>query len=196
MVDLARQAFSSKNFDLAAEIYERSISEYGPKPELLLGLADSLARAGQFEKAFSVYSKACRVGCVSSKDLKHLVSALVNCVKQDKQIDSEMNKNVMFECLICRNMIYDPVTIPCGHTFCRSCLLKDTSKQCKNCGTMNHYLNISRIRSNILLSQVLENWFPGHCKAVKLKKDANDAFQTCEFKDAITIYSSAIELGE
>lgn len=195
MVDLARQAFSSRNFDLAAEIYERSISENGPKPELLLGLADSLARAGHFEKAFTAYSKACRVGCVSPKDFKHLVSALVNCVKQDKQIDLEMNRNVMFDCLICRNMIYDPVTIPCGHTFCRSCLSKDSSKQCKNCGTINHYLNVLRIKSNILMSRVLENWFPGHCKAVKLKKDANDAFQSCKFKDAINIYSSALEMA-
>lgn len=45
MVNLARHAFSSKNYDLAAEIYEMKIAEHGLKPELLLGLADSLARA-------------------------------------------------------------------------------------------------------------------------------------------------------
>ncbi|XP_045203478.1 LON peptidase N-terminal domain and RING finger protein 1-like [Mercenaria mercenaria] len=195
MVDLARQAFNSKNYELATEIYERSISEYGPKPELLLGLADSFARAGHFEKAFTAYSKACRVGSVSHKDLKHLVSSLVNSVKQDKQVDTDMNRNVTFECLICRNMIYDPVTIPCGHTFCRSCLRKDLTKQCKNCGTINHNLNVSRIKSNILLSQIIEHWFPDHCKAVKIKKDANDAFQSCKFKDAIKLYSNAIEMA-
>jgi pentatricopeptide repeat protein len=196
MVDLARQAFSSRNYDLAADIYERSISEHGPKPELLLGLADCFAKAGHFEKAFTAYSKACRVGCVSHKDLKHLVSSLVNCVKQEKQVDAVMNSTVMFDCLICRNMLNDPVTIPCGHTFCRSCLSKETSKQCKNCGTVNHYLNVSRIKSNILLSQVVENWFPDHCKAVKIKKDANWAFQSCKFKDAISLYTNAIEMGE
>ncbi|WAR00617.1 LONF3-like protein [Mya arenaria] len=194
MVDLAKQAFSSKNFDLAAEIYERSIREYGPKPEFLLGLADCFAKLGQFERAFTAYSKACRVGPMNPKDLKHLVSSLVNTVKQDPLINSEMNKNVVFDCLICRNMLYDPVTIPCGHTFCRQCLVKDASKQCKNCGTKYLYLNISRIKSSVLLSQTIDKWFPEHSKAVEIKKMANDAFQTCRFEEAIRLYTGAMEL--
>jgi len=195
MVDLARQAFSSKNFDLAADIYERSITEYGPKPEFLLGLADCFAKLGHFEKAFSAYSKACRVGPLTPKDLRHLVSSLVSSVKQDPLINTEMNKAVVFDCLICRNMLYDPVTIPCGHTFCRQCLMKDTSKSCKNCGTVHHYLNVSRIKTSVLLSQVIDKWFPGHCKAVELKKNANEAFQTCRFGESIQLYSSALEFG-
>lgn len=197
MVDLARQAFCSKNFDLAADIYERSITEHGPKSELLLGLADSLAKAGNFSKAFTVYSKACRVGGLSPGDLKHLVSALVSAVtKQDNLLNAEMNKNVVFDCLICRNMVYDPVTIPCGHTFCRTCLQKDVSKVCRNCGTVNQYLNVGRCRSNVLLTQVIENWFPHHCKAVKLKRKANQAFGNCNYEDAIILYSKALELGK
>jgi len=196
MVDLARQAFSSRNFDLAAEIYERSISQHGPKCELLLGLGDSLAKGGQFSKAFITYSKACRVGGISPKDLKHLVTALVATVKQDILPNIEMNRNVVFDCLICKNMIHDPVTIPCGHTFCRSCLLKESSKQCKNCGTTNHYMNVARIKSNVLLTQVIDKWFPDHCTAVKLKRKANQAFQSSSFDDAILLYSKAMELGE
>lgn len=196
MVDLARQAFSSKNFDLAAEIYERSITEYGPKSDLLLGLADSLAKAGHFSKAFIAYSKACRVCGLAPRDLRHLVSALVATVKQDTLQSSEMNKNVVFDCLICKNMVYDPVTIPCGHTFCRTCLIKDAITQCKNCGTVNHYMNVGRIKSNVLLTQVLEKWFPEHCKAVKLKRKANQAFQNCFYEDAILLYSKALELGK
>lgn len=196
MVDLARQAFSSKNFDLAAEIYERSISEHGPKSELLLGLADSLAKAGHFSKAFIAYSKAYRVKGLSPKDLKHLVAALVATVKQDTLPSTEMNKNVVFDCLVCKNMIHDPVTIPCGHTFCRTCLVKDASTQCKNCGKINHYMNVARIKSNVLLTQVIENWFPDHCKAVKLKRKANQAFQSCSYEDAILLYSKALELGK
>ncbi|KAL4230189.1 LON peptidase N-terminal domain and RING finger protein 3 [Mactra antiquata] len=195
MVDLAKQAFSSKNFDLAAEIYERSISENGPKPELLLGLADSFARGGNFEKAFQAYSKAYRVGPTTPKDLRHLVAALVNCVKQEKTFDMEINKKVMFECLVCRNMVTDPVTIPCGHTFCRQCLVKDTSKQCKNCGTTHRYLNVARIKSNVLLTRIIDTWFPDHIRAVKLKEQANVAFMTHSFEDAISLYTSAIELA-
>jgi hypothetical protein len=29
-----------------------------------------------------------------------------------------------FDCALCLSLLYDPVTIPCGHTFCRNCLCK------------------------------------------------------------------------
>ena len=196
MVDLAREAFSTHNFDLAAEIYERSIKENGPNSDLYLGLADSFAKGGKFRKAFSAYSKAFRLGSVSPERLKHLVTALVNTVKQESPVNyTTMNKNVIFDCLICRNLFNDPVTIPCGHTFCRTCLMKDRSKTCQNCGTVNHYLNVSKISSNVLLLQAIEKCFPTQVEASKLKKDANAAFQSWKFEDAVRIYSKAIELG-
>ena len=196
MVDLAKQAFNSKNFDLAAEIYDRSIREHGPSRDLLLGLADSFSKSGQFDKAFNVYSKAYRHGHVEPNDLKHLVTALVNTVKQEITFNSEMNKGIIFDCLLCRNILNDPVTIPCGHSFCRACLLKNSSKQCKNCGTLHYYLNYSRIKSSILLSSVIGKCFPSHSKAVELKRKANQAFQRCDFGEAISIYSEAIQYGK
>lgn len=29
-----------------------------------------------------------------------------------------------FECSICLELLFDPVTIPCGHTLCRVCLMR------------------------------------------------------------------------
>lgn len=128
------------------------------------------------------------------KDLKHLVTSLVICVKRDNIMDSEINKHVLFDCLLCLNMVDDPVTIPCGHTFCRSCLMKDASNQCRHCGTVNHNLNVTQIHTNVLLSDIIEKWFPNHCKAVKLKREANKAVQECRYEDAILFYSKAIAI--
>lgn len=33
-------------------------------------------------------------------------------------------RNDDFDCTLCLKLLYEPVTTPCGHSFCRSCLLQ------------------------------------------------------------------------
>lgn len=197
MVDLARQAFNTNNFHLAVEIYERTISEHGPSVDLYLGLADSFARTGQFYKAFETYSSASRLGNISPERLKHLVTSLINCVKRENNTE-RMSKQAqcMFTCLICRGLFNEPVTIPCGHTYCRICLEKDKSKACKKCGIVHYFLNISRLKTNFLLSRIVQQWFPSECRAAGLKSKGNNLMETHKFEKAILLYSEAIELGK
>lgn len=43
-----------------------------------------------------------------------------------------------FECVLCIKLLYDPVTTPCGHTFCRQCLIRslDHNNKCPFCRTV------------------------------------------------------------
>lgn len=198
MVDLAKQAFSTNNFHLAVEIYEREINEHGPSVDLFLGIADSFAKIGQFGKAFESYSRASRLGSISPEKLKHLVTSLINCVKTEKASCQMLKQSnpCLFTCLICRGLFNDPVTIPCGHTYCRKCLEKDQTKTCKNCGIVHYCMNISRIKTNYLLSRVVEQWFPSECRAAGLKSEGNNFMERQKFDRAIALYSEAIDLGK
>lgn len=198
MVDLAKQAFDTNNFELAADIYERTITENGPTTVLYLGLADSFARGKQFGKAFEAYSKAFKLGNISPGKLKHLVEGLIETVKQDlgESLSNMNNKNSIFTCLICRGLLNDPVSIPCGHTFCRKCLEKEKNRICRKCGTAHYFLKIQNIKTNVLLNKLLENCFPNECKAVRLKTDGNQNFEIHNFRKAIESYSEAITLGK
>jgi hypothetical protein len=42
------------------------------------------------------------------------------------------------ECILCMKLLYEPVTTPCGHTFCQPCFARavDHSNKCPNCRTV------------------------------------------------------------
>ncbi|CAH1777390.1 unnamed protein product [Owenia fusiformis] len=196
MVDLAKEAFNTHNYDLAAEIYERSIKDRGPNIEVFLGLADSLAGTGDFSKAFTAYTQALRLGSVTPERLKHLVSFLVDMMGKNDKLMPQAAKDVdrdLFRCHLCMGFFVNPLTIPCGHTFCRKCLEKRQSKQCKKCDETHHFLNIRSIKNNILISKMIDLLFSTEMNASRLKEQANCAIKTRKFKEAADIYTQALE---
>ena len=43
------------------------------------------------------------------------------------------------ECILCMKLLFEPVTTPCGHTFCRACFARTTdhSNKCPMCRTVH-----------------------------------------------------------
>jgi len=58
-------------------------------------------------------------------------------------------------------LFYEPVTTPCGHTFCKECLLRslDHASVCPLCRFTIHYSTEQTI--NITMQSILEKYFPG-----------------------------------
>ena len=197
MVDLAKQAFVTNNFDLAADIYERHIAENGPNADVLLGLADSYARARQLKKSFDAYIQAFRLRNIPHERLDNLVTALLDMMGSRDKTDPQ-NKNLLdpFACGQCLGLWNDPVTIQCGHTYCRACLDKLVNNKCKVCSIVTRYSRIHALRTNVLLAQTVETWFPKELSAVQLKAEANKYFVQDQFSKAIELYSEAFNKGK
>ncbi|CAK8532148.1 unnamed protein product [Lathyrus sativus] len=47
-----------------------------------------------------------------------------------------------FICTICLNIFFEPVTISCGHSFCKKCLVVAMDKYKKNCLVCRQWVNI------------------------------------------------------
>ena len=69
-----------------------------------------------------------------------------------------------FECTVCTDLFLDPVTAPCGHSFCRRCLARslDHKPECPLCraqvfGAFAHDAKVSVTIQEIIERQVPEN---------------------------------------
>ena len=200
MVDLAKEAYLQNNYSLAAEIYQRNITDCGGERELYINWGNSLAHSLQFRKAFEAYRTAFRLENGHHGELDELVKALINMVKLRVDITAKPeNDDVdMFSCDICKAILTDPVTISCGHSFCRKCLEKDRSNECKQCGKVPKNLKFRQkgIKTNVLLQKLIEEWFPKEIKVVLLKDDGNKHFLHSRFNECIEAYSEALKYGK
>lgn len=69
------------------------------------------------------------------------------------------------ECSLCMKLFFEPVTTPCGHSFCRHCFLRarDHNNKCPMCRTL---LPVSKeIPVTAALCQLLESSFPEEYEA-------------------------------
>ncbi|CAF1478208.1 unnamed protein product [Rotaria magnacalcarata] len=71
------------------------------------------------------------------------------------------------ECSICVNLLWFPVTTPCGHVFCRECLIRsidNTQVQCPMCkSSLEEFFPMliqARVNKTEIISQVIETYFP------------------------------------
>ncbi|XP_073435814.1 E3 ubiquitin-protein ligase TRIM39-like [Dendrobates tinctorius] len=66
----------------------------------------------------------------------------------------------VLSCSICQNMYVDPVTLSCGHNFCRDCInhkldsQKSKVSSCPDCGA--EFRDRSKLCKNIVLAKVIE----------------------------------------
>ena len=82
------------------------------------------------------------------------------CRRLDEELLTAIKDNTARElgCPLCLNLIFDPVTTPCGHTFCRECLARvlDHATQCPVCrSTLPMPPSLERQASNVRLVSLL-----------------------------------------
>ena len=88
-----------------------------------------------------------------------------------------------FECLLCLNILCDPVTTPCGHTCCRPCILLsvDHNRQCPFCRTSLPGASFFKTRpANQVISNLLHLLFP---EAMVARKHAIEEDQATRLLD-------------
>ncbi|KAG9272785.1 LON peptidase N-terminal domain and RING finger protein 3 [Astyanax mexicanus] len=181
MLELAAEAVRSRNFELAAEIYEVQLSRFSDpaaRRELLLRRADALALHGKLSEALEAYRRASELERLCPAQLENLLRCLSGPARGRDGARAESEDT--FACGICGGFLREPVTLPRGHSCCKSCLQLE-----RGAGVFGY-------RVNVVLSNLLNKWFPDQQRALRLRREGNALCGERRLEAALLKYNEAL----
>ena len=111
-----------------------------------------------------------------------------------------------FICLFCENLIYEPVTLYCGHTFCETCISGDEPSSSVNCPRCSRdiqgqiqspvaYAREQGYTKNHFLKQILERseTLQFKCENASLCYQAQNELADKNYQKALDIYSTILD---
>lgn len=106
-----------------------------------------------------------------------------------------------FSCPICDFVLNEPVTLLCGHTYCKKCLIKWKPNACRLC-KKKLYANpceLSSAQANVLVSSLVKRWWQPELSASSLRDKGNQCVSSQspqqDYAKALQYYSDALELA-
>lgn len=203
--------------------------------KVLLTQADALASGGRLREALEVYRQLSERQLLVAEQLEQLARCLAKSIPQDEALvpapsaSSATSCTVAaeeagaaaatevwdgFKCRKCHGFLSDPVSLSCGHTFCKLCLERGRAadRRCALCGVKLSTLMMasgrargarragqqapSPLRVNVVLSGLLGKLFPGPARASKLRHEGNRLYRERQVEAALLKYNEAVRLGE
>ncbi|XP_012470704.1 uncharacterized protein LOC105788369 [Gossypium raimondii] len=92
----------------------------------------------------------------SLRNLERMPSSLIRTRGHDR-----LERTDDFDCTLCLKLLYEPITTPCGHSFCRSCLFQtmDRSNKCPLCRTVL-FISPRTCAISVTLNNIIQRIFP------------------------------------
>lgn len=201
MPHLAADTFRPRNLDLAADIHEwqlAGVGDPGGRLELMVRRADALALGGKLTEAFEVYRQASELDKLEPRHLDNLVDYLSSSMRTRRRGSGTGSGFGDFSCGLCLGFLLEPVTLPCGHSFCKRCLERERARAeqpvvCKECGDSSKGLQSFRV--NVVLGHLLAKWFPSWHRAGRLRREGNGLYAERKVEAALETYDQAILTG-
>lgn len=99
----------------------------------------------------------------------------------------------LLECPICLFLMCEPMTMSCGHSFCRRCMGAFLPSRCPTCKERLKQRDAKNIKNNVLLFSIIEKCCP---EETKMKCHIQEKLKTSEFTEALRIADEGIEMGK
>ena len=199
MADLsqAEQYYKDGKYSEAYEIYDMLLNNEPQNVDILQGKASCSTFLCKWRDSLENIEKAFILSNLDSSIVKTFLNNLIKKISS-KPRSSEGREVENFEanliCESCYEVFCYPVTLLCGHTFCRQCVLK--SKECLSCTSHLIYGKSDNLSVNVVLTRIIENCFQVKMRAFQMRCEGNEFFSLGQYEAALAKYSEALQLGK
>ncbi|CAI5793516.1 peptidase N-terminal domain and RING finger 3 isoform X1 [Podarcis lilfordi] len=191
----SERSSSSASVALSASSRQPETTMRPPEWQGMLQRAERwLAQSGQLPEVL----RLCQLASGNSRLLRaEQMGELVDCMARSIRLKSSsapVREWEVFGCHKCQGFLYEPVSLLCGHTFCKKCLEKEKGQAagCNICPQGKGAL--PRLRINVVLSNLLAKCFPERVKASQLRCEGNLLYKEKNLQAALQKYNEAIRL--
>lgn len=97
----------------------------------------------------------------------------------------------LLECPLCLFLMCEPVTISCGHTFCRRCVGGYLPSKCPVCKERLKQRDLRAQKNNVLLIGVVEKCCPDEAR---MKCQILEKLKLSNFEEALHVANEGLQL--
>lgn len=204
---------------------ERAAAE-SERWELLLRRGELLALGGHLKGALEAYAAALRRGApVRPECLGTLVDCLVLNYRlrhglgwsAARAAGADTGSGGLLSCLGCRGFLSEPVTVPCGHSYCRRCLRRELRARCRLCRDrlppaataatdaegatprpppLAAAIAASGFRTSVVLNHLAEKWFPSQQERARAAGRLGELLHQGRYREALAAAGEALRAGD
>ncbi|XP_036435540.1 LON peptidase N-terminal domain and ring finger 1, like [Colossoma macropomum] len=172
---------------------------------VILRKADALAAQDRLKEAIEMFCTALRLESVRPEQLGTLVDCIVRGYRrgagesgavllcQGSQGGQDRDADCAFDCPGCHRFMGEPVTVGCGHSYCRGCLHGALLPRCQVCGEDMDLIKPGETKPNVVLSALLEKWFPEEVRRAKRVGEAEALLRSRHLDQAAALASELLE---
>lgn len=102
--------------------------------------------------------------------------------------------DLTFICPVCQLLLRNPVTLPCGHSYCKPCLGKTLPSRCQICRERLNPTDVRPPRANVILCSALEKCFDSECIS-RLKNKLQEYIRDKQYTQVLQITKKLIEIA-
>ncbi|XP_066446539.1 LON peptidase N-terminal domain and RING finger protein 1-like isoform X1 [Eleutherodactylus coqui] len=99
----------------------------------------------------------------------------------------------LLSCPSCQQPLWDPVTLPCGHTFCKKCL--NDATRCQLCQQRLEISGAQERRCATVLSNVLDKCLTVGTKVKRITRDLQELMAAQRYEEAVTLACKGIVMA-